>query len=100
MNVETLQHKLLAAARSAPADERVPFAYEKRIMARLANGAHVDLLGDWSTALWRAAISCVAIVVISGAWSMWSSYGQSDSEFSQEFETAVFASAGSVDDAQ
>ena len=69
-------------------------------MARLASGAHVDQLGAWGVALWRAAISCVAIMVLSGAWSLWSNYDQGSNEFSQEFETAVFASAGSVDDVQ
>ena len=99
MNLDNLQTKLIAAARATPPDDRVPYAFEKRVMARLLN-RQVDSLGAWSTALWRAAVSCVAIVLLSGAWSLWSSHQQSKADFSQEFETAVFASAGSVDDAQ
>ena len=100
MNLDNLQTKLIAAARAAQPSERVPYAFEKRVMARLTESVRVDLLGAWSAALWRAAISCVAIVVLSGAWSLWSSYEQRQADFSQEFETAVFASAGAVDDAQ
>jgi len=99
MNLDTLQTKLIAVARATPPNDRVPYAFEKRVMAHLM-GRPVDSLGAWSTALWRAAVSCVAIVLLSGAWSLWSSHQQSKADFSQEFETAVFASAGSVDDAQ
>jgi hypothetical protein len=100
MNLDNLQTKLIAAARATPPNDRVPYAFEKRIMARLTGAGRADLLGAWSTALWRAAISCIAIVVLSGAWSLWSSHEHSKADFSQEFETAVFASASSVDDAQ
>lgn len=99
MNLDNLQSKLIAAARAMPPDDRVPYAFEKRVMTRLMSG-RVDLLGAWSTALWRAAVSCVAIMLLSGAWSLWSHYQHDQTDFSQEFETAVFASAGSVDDAQ
>jgi len=97
MNLDNLQNKLIAAARAAQPSDRVPFAFEKRIMARLTSGTHFDLLGAWSAALWRAAVSCVVLVVLSGAWSIWSSAPQSEADFSQEFETAVYASAASAD---
>lgn len=99
MNLDNLQKKLIAAARLAQPDDRVPYAFEKRIMARLAE-ARVDLLGAWSAALWRGAVSCLAIVLLSGAWSLWSNYHHNKSDFSQEFETAVFANVASVDDVQ
>ncbi|HWN97286.1 MAG TPA: hypothetical protein VNT99_19800 [Methylomirabilota bacterium] len=97
MNLENLQRKLISAARAMPLTDRVPYAFEKRIMARLAE-ARADLLGAWSTALWRAAVSCLVVVMLSGAWSLWSTHRQGGADFSQEFETAVFASAGSVDE--
>lgn len=100
MNLDTLQNKLIAAARRDTPSERVPYAFEKRIMARLVKGPHIDLLGAWSTALWRAAVSCVAIMLLSSAWSLWSNHQHSKAEFSQEFERAVFASAGPADDVQ
>jgi hypothetical protein len=100
MDFDTLQSRLIAAARSIPSNERVPYAFEKRIMARLAGAAPVDLLGAWSTALWRAAISCLVVVLLSGAWSLLSSSPQpAEPDFSNAFETAVFASAYSGDEA-
>jgi hypothetical protein len=99
MNLNNLQTKLLAVARAVPPDARVPYAFEKRIMARLADGVSVDLLSVWSHALGRAALSCVAIMLLSGAWFIWSDHQQSKIDFSQELETAVLASAGSVDEA-
>jgi len=100
MNLDNLQKKLIAAARATQPSDRVPYAFEKRIMAHIAQGARVDLLGAWTIAMWRAAVSCVAIVLLSGAWSLWSSHQHSKANFSQEFDTAVFASVASVDEVQ
>src|SRR4051812_29578613 len=97
-NLNNIQEKLIAAARATQPSDRVPFAFEKRIMARLTE-ARVDLLGAWSAALWRAAMSCIAVVLLSSAWSLWSSHQHSNADFSQEFDTAIFASAGSTDEA-
>ena len=36
MNIAELQKKLLAAARANPPGDRVPYAFEKRVMALLA----------------------------------------------------------------
>lgn len=98
MKLENLHNKLIASARAHQPSDRVPYAFEKRIMARLASGPRVDLLGDWSAALWRAAVTCLAITLLTGAWSMYSSHRSGAGDFSQQFETAVFASAGSVDE--
>ena len=99
MNLDNLQNKLIAAARATQPGDRVPYAFEKRIMARLSSSAHVDLLGAWSAAMWRAALSCVAIVVLSGAWSWLSTSAENEADLSHDFETAVFASTGSTDEA-
>ena len=99
MNLNNLQTKLVAVARAIPPDERVPYAFEKRILARLAGGGRVDLLSVWSQALGRAAVSCVAIMLFSGAWFLWADHQQNQTNFSQELETAVLASAGPVDEA-
>ncbi len=99
MNLNNLQTKLVTAARAIPPDEHVPYAFEKRIMARLADGVRVDLLSAWSHALGRAALPCIAIMLLSGAWFLWSDHQQNKTDFSQELETAVLASAGSMDEA-
>jgi hypothetical protein len=100
MNLDHLQNKVMAAARTVRADARVPYAFEKRIMARIAQASHVDVLADWSTALWRAAVSCVAVVVLSGAWFAWSSAHSDKMDFSSELEIAVVANAGSAEEIQ
>jgi len=70
MDIAKLQAKLLQAARRQPADDRVPYAFEKRIMARLASLPRVDVWSLWSRALWRAAAPCVALTLILTAWSL------------------------------
>ena len=98
MNLDNLQTKLIAAARAAQPNEQVPYTFEKRVMARLTESVRVDLLGAWSAALWRAAIGCVAVAVLSGALAMWNSHHSTEGDLSQEFEMAVFAGASSADE--
>ena len=69
MNLAELERKLIAAARANPPSDRVPYAFEKRIMARLAARPMADDWELWARALWRAAAPCVAIMVLLGAWS-------------------------------
>ncbi|MBI3415786.1 MAG: hypothetical protein HY043_10810 [Verrucomicrobia bacterium] len=69
MNIAELQKKLVAAAQAKPLDNRVPYAFEKRIMARLAPAARLDPWMLWSGALWRAAAPCVAIMLLALTWS-------------------------------
>ena len=69
MNIADLQKKLVAAARTKPPDDHVPYAFEKRIMARLTPATRVDPWTLWSGALWRAAAPCVAIMLLALAWS-------------------------------
>lgn len=71
MNIAKLQQKLIQAARRTPADDRAPYAFEKRIMARLAALPRVDVWSLWSHALWRAAAPCVAITLVLTAWSFY-----------------------------
>jgi len=70
MNIAELQRKLIAAARANPPNDRVPFAFEKRIMAHLAARPALDRWGLWAGALWRAAVPCVAIMLMFSAWSL------------------------------
>jgi hypothetical protein len=93
MNLAELQRILVAAARANPPSDRVPHAFEKRIMARLAPRPALDTWTFWALALWRGAALCVGIMLLLSAWSF---YGPTDSgvrggDFSQDFENAVFA---------
>ncbi len=98
MNLDALQQKLLAAARAHPPSDRVPYAFEQRILARLAASA-VDTWTLWGQALWRAAATCLVIMLLSSIWTLWprpSSQAQTD--FYQQFESAVLAHVDTVDD--
>lgn len=92
MNLNELHNQLFAAARAHPPDDRVPYAFEKRILARLTEQPALDASAWWLRGLWRAAASCVAICVLSGAWTFFSPAGaSSEDELSRQFENTVFA---------
>ncbi|HEY3862943.1 MAG TPA: hypothetical protein VGO59_13750 [Verrucomicrobiae bacterium] len=89
---EEVYAKLLAAARKHPPGEQVPYAFEKRIVARLEARPAPSVWGLWCRPLWHAAISCVAITVLCGLWAYGSrAHTEPADNFSQDFEAAVFA---------
>jgi hypothetical protein len=91
MNLPELQHKLVAAARADAPSDCVPYAFEKRIMARLQGKTAIDFSAIWARALWRAAASCVALTLLLSAWS-WLAPGSSQSpDLSQALENTVLA---------
>jgi hypothetical protein len=93
MNLVELQKKLTNAARLQPADERVPYAFEKRIMAVLAARSAGNPAVFWARGLWRAAISCVILAVLLGAISLMSPASSRDNQdLSQDFENTLLAS--------
>lgn len=100
MKTNELQRKLIAAARAETPGDQVPYAFEKRIMARLADQPLSDTLLLWGRALWRAAASCVAILLVVGACDFFLSGHPATSdagsggeeEFSQAFENTLLAS--------
>jgi len=93
MNLIELQRKLINAARANPPSEHVPYAFEKRIMAQVeAQG--IDKWAPWAAGLWRAAVPCVAITLVLGAWSFFGAGGAGGLEdLAQEFDNAVLAAA-------
>src|SRR5256885_15423022 len=92
MNLENLRTKLLSAARQTAPDERVPYAFEKRIMAHLARKPAEDLFSLWGTALWKGAAACAAITAICVALSVWTFHSATDND-DAAFETVVLAGA-------
>jgi len=92
MKLDELQQKLIAVARTNPPSDRVPLAFEKRIMARLPVRQVLDEWALWSRALWRAAASCVAIMLLFGAWTFLASEGPAPAnDLSQDFENTLLA---------
>jgi hypothetical protein len=95
MNLAELQKKLTAAARLQTPDERVPYAFEKRIMALIAERAVVSGRVIWARGFWRAAVSCLALALVCGAVSLFNPAvtESSGNDLSQDFENTLLASA-------
>jgi hypothetical protein len=92
MNLDELQRKLIAAARTQAPDDRVPLAFAKRIMARLSARPMLDEWALWSRALWRAAAPCVAIMLLLSAWSFLApTSATSANDLAQDFENTLLA---------
>lgn len=91
---------MLAAARLPAPDDRVPYAFEKRIMALIAARGVADLWTFWTRNLWRAAASCVAVTVVCGAISLFApSATDNGNDLSQDFENTLLASVDQGDSA-
>ena len=93
MNLNQLERKLIAAARANPPSDAVPYAFEQRILARLGSAPVLDRWSDWSRALWRAAAPCVAVAIVLGVWTAFSSETNAAStDLSQALENTLFVS--------
>ena len=92
MNLAQLQLKLIAAARANPPSERVPYAFEKRILARLTAQPILDRWELWGRALWRAAAPCIAIMLLLGAWALFAPQPSAPpNDLSQQLEQTLLA---------
>jgi hypothetical protein len=101
MNLVELQKKLIAAARANVPGDHVPYAFEKRVTALLASRVAPQNLDGWVRGLWRAAVSCVAVALLCGAWTLSMpattpatapSITTSSTDLSQDFENTLLAS--------
>jgi len=95
-----LEKKLIAAARKDPPGDQVPYAFEQRIMARLRAAPQLDQWVSWTRALWWGAGACAAVAL---AMSVWTFVPDDDqdyaSNFSQDLEQTILASADDADNA-
>ena len=90
MNHQQLHQNIIAAARKLPAEESVPYAFEKRVMRRILTRPEADIFTLWGRMMWRAAFSCLVVMAATGAWNSFNSLNlsQSESEFG-DLEYAV-----------
>ncbi|HUA67615.1 MAG TPA: hypothetical protein VMA13_03625 [Candidatus Saccharimonadales bacterium] len=92
MNDAELQKKLIAAARANPPGDSVPYAFEKRVMALLAACATGNNLALWVRGLWRAAVPCLVIALLLGAWTLLNPVTSTGTvNLSQNFENTLLA---------
>jgi len=93
MNLENLRTKLIGAARQNAPPEDVPFAFEKRIMARLKAQPPEDAWAFWGAGLWRGAAACAALSAVSIMLSLWALPATSEPSQEAAFETVLLAGA-------
>ena len=95
---ESLQKKLIAAARANPPGDQVPYAFEKRVMARLLARATADRLAGWVRGFWQAAASCVVLALLLLAWTFFNpAISPRTDDLSQNFENTLLASVDQGD---
>ena len=68
--IDVILDEMLAKTRGMPADNQVPYAFEKRIMAHIKEAPEAsanlwELLGH---SLWRAVVPCLAVMVLVAVW--------------------------------
>ncbi len=96
MNLDRLQKSLLVAARRDCPSDRVPYAFEQRVMTAVRGLRPADPLVLWTAGLWRAALSSVAVaVVLVGANAVTTDGGQ-EGISADPLETALVASADPI----
>lgn len=97
MLLSELQRKLMAAARLTPPSDAVPFAFEKRIMARLATVSPLDEWVWWGRALWRGAAACALVALLCSAWSFLPPASHDGGGNGDDLEEAVLASVNEAE---
>lgn len=101
MNRLSLHDKLIAAARQHPPGGQVPYAFEKRIMARLNTLPQRDEWAAWCRALWCGAGACAAVALLTSIWTLAPFPADADtaSGFAQELEQTILATTDDADGA-
>jgi len=101
MDLIGLKKKLIAAARASAPGDHVPYAFEKRVTALLASRVAPQNLDGWVHGLWRAAVSCVAVTLLCGAWSLLTPRNTPNStDLTQDLDNTLLASVDQGDQAQ
>lgn len=93
MNLDKLERKLVAAARNQPPGDEVPYAFEKRVMARIMARTISDVWAVWGQALWRSAGVCLAVVLLLAAISVFipTSNAPAPGDLSLDFQKTMLA---------
>ncbi|MBL9173229.1 MAG: hypothetical protein JNL10_06840 [Verrucomicrobiales bacterium] len=97
MDYEKLRRRLLETARRNPPSDRVPYAFERRIMANLPVSGRSDAsaLAFWTRGFWRGALSGVAAAgIMMGSLGVVSDRGMEEVDMNSgdSLEEALLAS--------
>ena len=101
MNTAELHRKLIAVARANPPGDQVHYDLEKRVTALLAARVLPENMSQWIQGLWRAAVSCVAITQLLGAWAALqpATPAVTGDDLSQNFENTLLAAVDQTEPA-
>ncbi|MCX8157214.1 MAG: hypothetical protein N3J91_12350 [Verrucomicrobiae bacterium] len=100
MQYEALEKKLLAAARSHPPGDQVPYAFEQRVLARIRQKPQADALTWWTQWLWRAAVSSLLVTLLAGIWALTPPSQNSAGAYADDFESLVYAGLNELSDSR
>ncbi|MBL9171264.1 MAG: hypothetical protein JNN07_26260 [Verrucomicrobiales bacterium] len=91
MKLDRLQRRLLKVARGNPPSSAVPYAFEKRIMARLATSpTPTDPWLVWAVGLWRGTVPCLILLSGIALWNWQDTQAwDASSSSSDDLELAV-----------
>lgn len=97
MNRDSLHDKIIRVAQNNSPDHRVPYAFEKRVMARIL--ARVpDKWAALDRVVWWAAGACSAVALSMGVWaSLPGSPAENTHSFSTQLEQTILASVSEPD---
>lgn len=99
MRLAQLEHKLLRAAQLDVPSDAVPYAFEQRIMARLAARRAPERWSEWGRQLWRAAAPALGFTLLLGVWTFSASITAEPVSLDSELESAVYAAIETPTDA-
>ncbi len=88
---------MLKAARAHPPSDQVPYAFEKRITELIAARKVEDKSVFLLRTLWRGAFSCLAVVLVLGAWLYFRPAPKTNdvADLSQDFQNTMTADSSS-----
>ena len=79
--------------------DRDPEPVRAQVLRHLAAAEPTDVLALWSRLLWRAAAPCVAIMLVMGAWTVYSRHVTSPSQtLAVDLERTVWGPLTSLND--
>ena len=101
MKNSRLHETFLRAAEKLPEDARVPYSFEKRVMAVLPTvsppGVPFDSLALWSRWLWRATLPGLALMSVIGMWSLFANERFSTDPLASDIELTMMQPFNELD---
>lgn len=86
MNLAQLKDKLIATAKASAPGDTVPYAFEKRILARLTSRPVTDDWAQWARSLWCGAAACSLIAL---GMCIWAQVPDDEVELAMDFSQSI-----------